>query len=202
MRACVRRYHHPQVVYKLDHKFDRLQDPRGKQFALRLYLDMMVHAMVGNAPDESSRFFHRIRISRFGGNGADDSNADDESNAGGGDGGGDGGGGGVRGGGICDAGGIVPEGKIPVAQHVYGDCTQDSRLVARHFARLAPAEVRDLLFIEYVEEMTAEVVGVASMERFFHDCFQGQTYAVTNPGTVEHERLWRYYDEEEQGPLD
>jgi hypothetical protein len=50
--------------------------------------------------------------------------------------------------------------------------------------------------------MTAEVVGVASMARFFHDCFQGQTYAVTHQGTLEHERLWGCYDEGEQGPLD
>jgi hypothetical protein len=181
------------VIYKLDHKFDRLQDPRGKRFALRLYLDMVVHEMVGNGPGETTRFFHSILINRFGGGGGRIGNVGGDDDV-------EGGGGG--GGGMCDADDIVAEGNVPVAQHVYGDCTQDSRLVARHFARIKPAEVRDILFIEYVEEMAAEVVGVNKMAQFFHDCFQGQDYELTHADTSEHEKLWRYYDEEDEGPLD
>ena len=168
------------VIYKLDHKFDRLQDPRGKRYALRLFLDMMVHELVGNAPRETLKFFNKVLHTRWRMTNEEEGvGVADEAPV------------------LCDAE------RIPVAEHVYGDCTQDTRLVTRQFGRLQQPEVRDVLFLDYIEEMAADVVGPAHVRQFFHDCFrEGQEYALTNPGSDEHVELWRYYDEDVDGALD
>jgi len=52
-------------VYKQDHKFDLLENPKGQIFSLRLYLDMMIHDLIGNHPEEARRFFDGIIASRY-----------------------------------------------------------------------------------------------------------------------------------------
>ena len=68
-------------------------------------------------------------------------------------------------------------------------------IIGSHFESLEP-EVMDVLFQDYVEEITAQVVGVKKMLAFFRYCFLGQDYYVTNIGDKEH-LLWEYKDVEE-----
>ena len=184
------------TIYKLNHKFDLLQDAAGKRYALRLFFDIMIHELVGNRPDETRRYFEHLLHSRYShlglGLGANTSAAPapavevavDAT--------------------FC----TLPSlgGKVPTAQHVYGSCVSDARLVTAQFARIQPASARDLLFADYVEEIAAEVVTAAKVVPFFQHCFQGQEYDLTDPGSDEHQRLWRYYDEEDDeeddGPAD
>ena len=166
------------AIYRMDHKFDRLRHHQGRVFALRVYIDLLVHDMVGNHPDEVRRFASDLVDRRYRGltqyfprrsssNGTS----------------------------VCQA--RVPN-KIPTAHHVFGDCNTDKALVVSHFAELRP-EIRDFLFEEYIEDLVQEVVGVARVLDFFHDCFQGQGYYLTHIGDEEHE-LWDYKsDAEDEG---
>ena len=75
----------------------------------------------------------------------------------------------------------------------YGDATVDMRFLAPRFARFPP-EIRDLLFAEYVEEISAQVVGEGNLIEFFTRCFNGQGYRVTDASTPEH-NMWIYRSE-------
>jgi len=63
-------------------------------------------------------------------------------------------------------------------------------VVGPHFESLA-VEVKDILFMDYVEEISAEIVGVEKMLAFFRYCFLGQEYYVTEMGSDEHAELWQ-----------
>jgi hypothetical protein len=65
-------------------------------------------------------------------------------------------------------------------------------MMSSHFDRLSPASTRDILFTEYLEELSAAVVGPMRVMRFFMECFQGQTYQITQADSEEHARLWRH----------
>lgn len=81
----------------------------------------------------------------------------------------------------------------PSFLHVqFGDNRGDMKLQAGVFSRL-PAEIRDLLFAEYIEEITAQVVGAENVVSFFISCFQGQDYELTHLGDTNH-ALWDYID--------
>ena len=67
-------------------------------------------------------------------------------------------------------------------------------VIGSHFEALRP-EVRDILFQDYVEEITAQVVGVKKMLAFFRYCFLGQDYYVTDMEDEEH-LLWEHKDVE------
>jgi hypothetical protein len=170
-----------ETLYKLTYKFDLIHSPRGKRFALRLFLDMMVHELVGNAPNETANFFENLITTRY---------QDPELAGSFG-----------RVGNLCDAG-TEPKGKIPISQDVFVDCTSDMRLASRHFDSINVLEVRDVLFADYVEEITANVVGVANVLPFFRHCFRGQEYELTDPNSDAHHELWRYYDEVLDGSLE
>lgn len=58
-----------------------------------------------------------------------------------------------------------------------------------HFRHLPP-DVRGPLFDDYVEEITAWVVGVGKALPFWQHCFGEQRFFRTTPGSEEHERLW------------
>lgn len=58
-----------QAIYKLDHKFDLLGSARGKMFALRLYLDMIIPDMYGEHPRATRRHLDRLVSTRFRGMG-------------------------------------------------------------------------------------------------------------------------------------
>ena len=62
--------------------------------------------------------------------------------------------------------------------HGYAKLDMAVSLVGEHFRALQP-EIRDILFHDYVEEITAQVVGVRKMLAFFRFCFLGQDYYVT-----------------------
>jgi len=244
------------TIYKLDHSFDKLQDSAGRRFALRLFLDVMVHELVGNRKDETQLYFQRLCHTRYtytpvqartatsagtaaaalpGCDGELDHPPPAASLGGAGDGDSQGGGDGEpRSGGdspgLCTAalgpgGGQAqdsPLGKVPTAQHVYGSVMSDARLVAAQFTRIGEhtaaaaggsgsgsgtgavgmADARDLLFADYVEDMAAEVLEAELVAPFFARCFRGQEYGLTVPGSDLHATLWRYYDEEEDGPQD
>lgn len=54
-----------QGIYQLDHKFDLLADKRGQMYALRLYIDMIVHEVVGNHPNETALFLERLLRAKY-----------------------------------------------------------------------------------------------------------------------------------------
>ena len=87
---------------------------------------------------------------------------------------------------ICSS--HVP-GKIPTCIHIHGYVQLDMAVVGPHFESLA-VEVRDILFMDYVEEISAQIVGVDKMLAFFRYCFLGQEYYVTEMGSKEHDELW------------
>lgn len=154
------------VIYKMDHKFDRLAEKRGQMFALRLYLDLLVHEVVGQHALETVRFFARLLNTRY--RGLEALFEDDPD--------------------ICAA--ERPHG-IPTAQHVYGDCVTDMKLVAPIFIML-PGEKRDVLLADYIEDLVAPIVGATRIYSFFRYCFaEGYEYYVTELSTPEH-ALWEY----------
>lgn len=68
----------------------------------------------------------------------------------------------------------------------------DKNLMLSHFTSLSSAPIRDILFLEYMEELTSAIVGPTRVMRYFMECFQGQTYQVTKVGTDEHQKLWQH----------
>lgn len=143
----------------------------GQMFALRMYLDMLVHDLYGY--NETSQFFARLLKTRFSGLEHLFPPTKDEAF-------------------MCAS--SVP-GKIPTCAHVHGYVKLDMVVVGGHFQTL-PTEVMDVLFLDYVEEITAQVVGVRKMVAFFRYCFMGQTYYVTELGEDEHS-LWDHSDRQE-----
>lgn len=118
----------------MNHKFDLLVDPVGRMFALRLYLDMLIHDLVGNHPAEVARYFARLLAVRYSGL----INLFPINMS------------------LCDAPPGVPANRIPTAQHVYGDCSADMTLASLALSPLSP-EKRDILMADYIEELSAQV---------------------------------------------
>ena len=142
-------------------------------FVLRLYLDMMIHDLFGF--NETTQFFARLLHNRFTGLERLFPPSEDDPE-------------------ICTS--SVP-GKIPTCVHIHGYAKLDMNVVGGHFRALQPV-VRDILFSDYVEEITAQVVGVKKMLAFFRYCFLGQEYYVTDIEDSEH-LLWEHKDTEETG---
>lgn len=124
-------------------------------FVLRLYLDMLVHDLYGF--NETTQFFARLINNRFSGLEYLFPASENDPE-------------------ICDS---SVSGKIPTCIHVHGYAKLDMSLVGFHFQALEPT-VRDILFNDYVEEITAQVVGVRKILAFFRYCFLGQEYYVTD----------------------
>ncbi len=141
-------------------------------FVLRLYLDMMIHHLYG--VKETTSFFTKLVHTRFSPLAHLFLLQEDDPL-------------------ICV--GTVPN-KIPTCVHVHGDAKLDMVLIGNHFEALEP-EVKDVLFMDYVEEITAQVVGIKKMVAFFRYCFLGQGYYVTEVGKEEHS-LWDYKDIEDE----
>ena len=139
-------------------------------FVLRLYLDMMVHDLYGF--NETTQFFARLLNNRFSGLEHLFPPSEDDPE-------------------ICAS--SVP-GKIPTCVHVHGYAKLDMSVIGNHFQALNPI-VRDILFSDYVEEITAQVVGVKKMLAFFRYCFLGQQYYITDKAEQEH-LLWEHKDVE------
>eukprot|EP00040_Diaphanoeca_grandis_P009014 m.47250 g.47250 ORF g.47250 m.47250 type:complete len:796 (-) comp20448_c1_seq1:160-2547(-) len=171
-----------KFVYSMDHKFDLVVHPMGKIFALRLYLDMMIKHIYGEDDKGVTRFFTRLVSERYEQLRHRFTSTPEGTSAAG-----------------CFHA-KAPEGKILTAGHVYMDCLADLKIVAASFKNLKP-EVRDIIFQDYVEELTAQVVGVEHVLTFYEQCFQGQTYEATQASDELHDELWRYYDEELDGEL-
>lgn len=139
-------------------------------FALRLYLDMMIHDLYGF--NQTTNFFIRLLANRFAGlEHLFPPHKDDPH--------------------ICSA---AVENKIPTCVHVHGYAKLDMAVLGEHFQALQP-EIRDILFHDYVEEITAQVVGVRKMLAFFRFCFLGQDYYVTELEDEEHV-LWDHKDDD------
>lgn len=75
---------------------------------------------------------------------------------------------------------------------MYGDAVFDTRMMSSYFDLLQPSTTRDILFVEYLEELAAAVVGPTRVLRFFTDCFAGQGYRLTKKEQDEHHTLWRH----------
>lgn len=140
-------------------------------FVLRLYLDMLIHDLFGY--NETMQYFARLLNNRFSGLEHLFPASEDDPQ-------------------ICSS--LVP-GKIPTCVHVHGYAKLDMNMIGRHFQALAPM-ARDILFDDYVEEITAQVVGVKKMLAFFRYCFQGQQYYITEIDDEEH-LLWEHKESKE-----
>ena len=138
-------------------------------FALRLYLDMMIHDLYGF--NQTTNFFIKLLANRFAGLEHLFPPRKDDPH-------------------ICSG---AIENKIPTCVHVHGYAKLDMAVVGEHFQALQP-EIRDILFHDYVEEITAQVVGAKKMLAFFRFCFLGQDYYVTELGDEEH-ALWDHKDD-------
>lgn len=143
----------------------------GQIFVLRLFLDMMVHDLYGF--NETSLFFASLLRNRFSGLEHLFPPSEDDHD-------------------ICTS--SIPN-KIPTCVHVHGYAKLDMKVIAGHFQALEPT-VRDILFSDYVEEITAQVVGVRKMLAFFRYCFLGQNYYVTEIESEEH-LLWDHSEPSE-----
>lgn len=163
-------YDHMNSVYRHDHKFDLLGNRTGQMYALRLYLDLMVHELVGN--HQTTSYFALLLETRYSGlEILFPVSLSDKW--------------------ICKS---RMKNKIPTAQHVVGYAKLDMQMMAPHFAALRP-EVRDILFADYVEEISAQVVGAEKLLAFFRYCFNGQGYYVTDMDDDEHS-LWDHKEDE------
>ena len=137
-------------------------------YTLRLFLDMLVQDLYGF--NETTVYFARLLAARF--SGLEDlfpPERDDPR--------------------LCE--GI--KGQIPLSYHTHGFVKLDVQVIGEHFKALGSIEVMDILFANYVEEISSQIVGVDKLAAFFRYCFQGQTYTVTSPGQPEHS-LWDYPD--------
>ena len=106
----------------------------GQMYALRLYLDMMVHELYGF--NQTGEVFARLLQLRF--EGLADLFPPHPSDPQ-----------------LC---GRRREGRIPTAVHVHGFVSLDVGILSPHFKAL-PLEVMDILFFDYVEEISAQVGG-------------------------------------------
>lgn len=106
-------------------------------FALRLYLDMMVHDLYGY--NETTQFFARLMANRFSGLEHLFPPSEDDPD-------------------ICSA---AVSGKIPTCIHIHGYAKLDMAVVGSHFEVLSP-EVRDILF----QVLLASII-VSSLTCFF-----------------------------------
>ena len=133
---------------------------------LRLYLDMMIHSLYGY--NQTTQFFAKLLKNRFSGLEHLFPPSEDDPE-------------------ICSAN---EPGKIPTCVHVHGYAKLDMQVIGSHFEALGPA-VMDILFQDYVEEITAQVVGIKKMLAFFRYCFVGQEYYITDIEEEEH-LLWEH----------
>jgi hypothetical protein len=157
-------YYHMNTIYGHDHKFDLINSTRGQMFALRLYLDLLIQDLQGF--NYTTKYFAKLLATRF--TGLENLFPPEESDPT-----------------ICD--GQVP-GQIPTCYHVHGFVKLDVSIIGEHFKALKP-EVMDVLLMDYIEEISCQVVGVKKLLAFFRYCFQGQPYYVTSPDDEEHS-LW------------
>ncbi|EDQ91198.1 uncharacterized protein MONBRDRAFT_23375 [Monosiga brevicollis MX1] len=153
-----------ESIYTMDHKFDRLRDGRGRMFALRLYVDMLLNEMVGYQRTRS--FLDELLRERYAGHEALFVDQPE----------------------LCAAQQV---GGLPTAQHVYGDCLTDMRLTTALFETITDRAVRDLLLKDYIEELAAQVVGARQVWSFFYYCFRDQEYYITDMASEEHS-MWDY----------
>ena len=162
-----------EKIYRHDHKFDLLADPQGRLYALRLHIDLMIYEMYG--ANQTTVFMQNIVNRRYRGivdMMREEATEDDQL-------------GGVQ-------APLCPTDKIPTAHHVYGDAVLDRNMLVPRFDALSSDVRRDLLFVEYLEEISAGVVGATRVMRFFMQCFQGQTYQITQAHEERHQTLWRH----------
>jgi hypothetical protein len=146
------------MIYRRRRPWEDLVDPRARRFALRLYLDLMAHELVGRNvthvwAGSLLRERYRSVMHQF------PAAADDAS--------------------------LCPADRIPGNPGVFaatrtGVLEQD----APRF-RALPAAVRDILFADFAEEMCAEVVGAEFVPAFLNYCFRpGQTYVTDKTGKL------------------
>eukprot|EP00658_Telonema_sp_P-2_P077178 TRINITY_DN6921_c0_g2_i5.p1 TRINITY_DN6921_c0_g2~~TRINITY_DN6921_c0_g2_i5.p1 ORF type:complete len:269 (-),score=48.25 TRINITY_DN6921_c0_g2_i5:454-1260(-) len=83
----------------------------------------------------------------------------------------------------------------PVSQNIVEASKFDKEVVAAHFEAL-PAQHRDVLFADYVEELVAEAVGVRQMVSYMEACFVDREYpyAYHNP-----HGFWQQSDDHARG---
>ncbi len=80
-----------------------------------------------------------------------------------------------------------------MAQHVMGYSRTDSIMVGKYFRQLPSSIIRETLLYDYIEELTADVLGMDEVYGFFLYCFNGQKYRLTQKGTELHQQLWERY---------
>jgi len=146
------------AVYGYHLKLDTIENPTGKLYALRLYIDLLLKKLVGFQSSES--FIHRMVQTRFAPLVREFSSSADLHS-------------------MCS-------GRIPTAAHVIGDCELDVKIVGDHFLTIGE-ETRDVLVMNYLEEISSVVIGAERTLAFFKYCFDGQEYMIENSQELD---LW------------
>lgn len=160
-------YRRMRTIYRHDHKFDMLKSRLGRVYALRLFVDMLIHRVVGFRA--TARWANSVLRSRFVGlEAVYPPSRHDET--------------------LCES--PSRPGEIPISHSLYGDATLDAELIGGEFTQLH-AVARDVLLADYVEEMAAEVLGAERVYAFFRYCFKpNQRYYYTKMEDQEHTDLW------------
>jgi hypothetical protein len=140
------------TVYGFMLRLDDIHNPRGRFYALRAFADMLVRRFEGFWG--TTRFMRRLLAARYAGVShlfppAPDINA------------------------LCRA-----DARIPSARHVLADAQMDAGIVAEHLMRMEP-ELRELLLMDYLEELAYSVLDADRVPAFFRYCFRGQDYQLS-----------------------
>ncbi|KJE90613.1 hypothetical protein CAOG_001898 [Capsaspora owczarzaki ATCC 30864] len=159
-------YDNMHAVYRHDHMFDLLKNPRGKIYALRLYIELLVDEVYG-ANSLNDVIANLLRTRYYGLEQLFPAHPDDPF--------------------MC-YGDNHDDHVIPSAKHILGYANFDVRIMAPHFRHFS-AETRDILFRNYLEELAAGVTGPQRVYAFFRYCFNGETFYFTTPQDAEHS-LW------------
>ena len=172
-------YVHLAGIYKMEYFFDKLASYRARAFALRTFFSQLLRRHYGSgratAPGAERTFFAAL-VARFAGLEhlfADDGDGDGSD------------GGRPEFDELC----VLDARGTPTCRSCLANINSDATIIAdEHFARL-PEAMRETLFVEYVEQLTAEVVGADRALRFWRRCFGNQPHFLTKAGAPEHE-LW------------
>lgn len=73
-------------------------------------------------------------------------------------------------------------GSTPMARFMNGEIGLDVEIVAGHFEAF-PADIRDILVADFLEQITAQVVGPRKVLAFWLLCFQGHPFHLA-PGSL------------------
>lgn len=168
-------YNRMRGLYRMNYHFDKLAHYKARVYSLRAFLLILIRRM---RPQPRSMepaevgFFRRLASRYQGFEHLFQHDADDATT-------------------LCGLG----ERGTPSCNNCLGNIKADAVIAwDEHFKHL-PDGVREPLFDDYVEEMTAWVLGAGKALPFWQQCFLSESGSLrffkTQPGSEEHIRLWQ-----------